>query len=182
MIASLENNSFSAKDGHVIRVRELRPDDAALLVEIFEHMSPDSRFKRYNQALGDVAAVRVWQEAIQIAYGDAQKEYGLIALTNLEEKERVPVGAARLVETGPGVAEVAISLRDEFQNLGIGTRLMQMLAEKARELGFRELTASIRNDNPAIWQVFNSLPFEVKRVPEGGFSEITVSLSPEPRV
>jgi L-amino acid N-acyltransferase YncA len=74
---------------------------------------------------------------------------------------------------------VAISLRDDFQNLGIGKMLMRRLAFAARDQGYRTLTASIRNDNPAIWRVFNSLPFAVQRVVEGSSSEIEVDLMAE---
>jgi L-amino acid N-acyltransferase YncA len=81
------------------------------------------------------------------------------------------------VETDPGIAEVAISLRDDYQNIGIGRQLMRRLACEARDAGYRTLMASIRNDNPAIWKVFNSLPFEVIRVPEGSYSEVTIRLN-----
>jgi len=179
MIDSLEQERFVAKDGRVIRVREFGPGDAALLVDIFKHMSGESRYQRYNQPLEKVEPTRMWKEAIQIAYLDRDREYGLIAFADGEDGMEIPVGAARLVKTGEGTAEVAISLRDDFQNLGIGTKMMRLLAFDARDLGYGTLTASIRNDNPAIWRVFNSLPFKIERMVEGSFSDIEVDLSRE---
>ncbi len=179
MVDSLEHEMFVVKDGRVIRVREIAPGDAALLVDIFENMSGESRYKRYNQPLEHVEPVRVWKQAIQIAYEDREKEYGLIAFADDAHGGEIAVGAARLVKTGARTAEVAISLRDDFQNLGIGKMLMRRLAFAARDQGYRTLTASIRNDNPAIWRVFNSLPFAVQRVVEGSFSEIEVDLMAE---
>jgi acetyltransferase len=179
MVDLLEHERFVAKDGRVIRVREIGPGDATLLVEIFKHMSGESRYQRYNQPMEKVEPVRVWKEAIHIAYEDRDREYGLIAFADGADGKEIPIGAARLVKTGEGTAEVAISLRDDFQNLGIGTKMMRRLAFDARDLGYRMLTASIRNDNPAIWRVFNSLPFAVKRVVEGNFSELTIDLSQE---
>lgn len=176
MVPIQNKDDFVSKQGHEIRVRKIETGDAPLLVDIFDHMSSESRYKRYNQTLDNVAPVRIWQEAIQIAYADADKNEGLIAFTDLPEEPAVPVGAARLVETAPGEAEVAISLRDDFQNMGIGTQLMQLLAREARDSGYTTLTASIRNDNPAIWRVFKSLPFEVIRTPEGSYSDVAIRL------
>jgi RimJ/RimL family protein N-acetyltransferase len=167
---------FLSKEGHEIRVRRAVPSDTPYLVDIFKHMSPDSRYKRYNQTLDDVEAVRVWQEAGKITCAERSKNHCLIAFTDLPDQPNVPVGAARLVETDTGTAEVAISLRDDFQNQGIGRQLMRLLAFGARDAGYRTLTASIRNDNPPIWKVFKSLPFEVDRVPEGSFSEVIIHL------
>ena len=172
---------FFSKEGHEIRVRPITAGDTPFLVDIFDHMSSDSRYKRYNQPLDDIEPARVWQEAGKISCDNQSNNLCLIALTDLADGTAVPVGAARLVEIDSGVAEVAISLRDDYQNMGIGRQLMRLLALRARDAGFRTLTASIRNDNPAIWKVFNSLPFEVVRVPEGNYSEVTIHLnSPEP--
>lgn len=176
MIDSVDRERFVSKEGHEVRVRPIDAADTALLVDIFEHMSSDSRYKRYNQTLDSVAPSRVWQEAIQIAFADTDKNQGLIAFTDLPDELGIPVGAARLVETAPGEAEVAISLRDDFQNMGIGRQLMRLLALDARDAGYKTLTASIRNDNPAIWSVFKSLPFEVVRLVDGSFSDVVVRL------
>jgi RimJ/RimL family protein N-acetyltransferase len=171
-----EIERFFSKAGHEIWVRRMTAEDILFLVDIFEHMSPDSRYKRFNQPLDNVEPGVVWQEAARISCANAGKNSCLIAFTDLANGTAVPVGAARLVETNPGTAEVGISLRDDYQNIGIGRQLMRLLAFEARDDGFKTLTASIRNDNPAIWKVFNSLPFEVSRAPEGSFSEVTIRL------
>ncbi|MFN2123273.1 MAG: GNAT family N-acetyltransferase [Candidatus Promineifilaceae bacterium] len=168
---------FISKGGHEIWVRRLTADDTPFLVDIFENMSSDSHYKRFNQPLDKVEPARVWREAEQISCANEEKNHCLIAFTDREDGTAVPVGAARLVETDPGIAEVAISLRDDYQNIGIGRQLMRRLACEARDAGYRTLMASIRNDNPAIWKVFNSLPFEVIRVPEGSYSEVTIRLN-----
>ncbi len=170
------NHDFRSKQGQLVHVRQMAADDAPLLVDIFNHMSSDSRYKRFNQTLDSVVPNRVWEQALLIAQADPDKCQGLIALVDMPGQPAMPIGAVRFVETAPGEAEVAISLRDDFQNMGIGTQLMRLLALKARARGYRILTASIRNDNPAIWRVFSRLPFKVTRTPESSFSEVTIYL------
>ena len=176
MLTTATSKSFYSKAGDLIRLRRILPEDAPLLVDIFEHMSSDSRYRRYNQPLDHVAPRRIWQEAQQIAQADPLKSPGLIAFVDDPSGKLFPIGAVRLVEIAPGEAEVAISIRDDFQNRGIGTALMRHMAFEARSLGYARMTASIRNDNPAIWNVFSRLPFRVERAVDGTLSDITIYL------
>ena len=180
MILDMTNSStlesFYSKSGQLIHLRRILPDDTPFLVDIFEHMSSESRYQRYNQTLDHVAPNRVWQEALQIALANPRTNPGLIAFVDTPSHTAEPVGAVRLVEITPDVAEVAISIRDDFQNKGIGSTLMLHMANEARSLGYRRIVASIRNDNPAIWKVFSRLPFKIERVPDGALSEVTIYL------
>jgi acetyltransferase len=155
----------------------MRFDDAPLLVDIFEHMTAQSRYRRFRQITDQVNPSRVRQEAINIAQADISNNWGLIAFADLPNRQNVPIGAVRFVRTTPYEAEVAISIRDDFQNVGIGTQLMHMLAKAAHKMGLQRLVAEIQNDNPAIWYVFKSLPYHVDRLPEGVFSNIVISLN-----
>ncbi len=177
MITKQLNDSFYSKQGDLILVRRILGDDAPLLVDIFDHLSSESRYNRFNQTLDHVAPNRIWYEALRIAQADPSKNQGLIAFVDPPGQTAEPVGAARLVQTSPGEAEVSISIRDDFQGRGIGMKLMRLLALAARDQGYRRLTATIRNDNPAIWIVFSRLPFEVKRSPDGSYSDIEIFLS-----
>jgi acetyltransferase len=169
--------TFPSQNGHLISVRPLQFEDTPHLVDIFENMTAESRYRRFHQTTDGVSATRVQKEAADIAQADPQRNWGLIAFADLPGQKHVPIGAVRLVRTKPNEAEVAISIRDDFQKLGIGTRLMHMLAEAAQEMGLNRLVADIQNDNAAIWHVFNSLPYHVLRQPEGVYSNIVISLT-----
>jgi hypothetical protein len=41
-------HTFQAKDGISVKVRPLQPEDAGHLVDIFENMSHESRYTRFN--------------------------------------------------------------------------------------------------------------------------------------
>jgi len=140
-------------------------------------MTSESRYRRYHQTLDHVSPSRIWQEAENITQADPEHNRGLLALIDLPGEEVVPVGAVRFVATSPEEVEVAISIRDDYQNKGIGTRLMRLMADEAQALGYHQLTAGIQNDNPAIWQVFSKLPYKVKRVPQGSYSNIMITLN-----
>ena len=169
--------TFRSRADHLVQVRPMRFDDAPLLVDIFEHMTAQSRYSRFHQTMDHVNPSRVRQEAINIAQADSSNNWGLVAFADLPDRQNVPIGAVRFVRTAPYEAEVAISIRDDFQNMGIGTQLMRMLAEEAHKMGLHQLVADIQNDNPAIWYVIKSLPYHVHRLSEGVYSNIVISLT-----
>lgn len=171
-----QTNAFRSKTGQLIHVRPLEADDAPLLVDVFNHMTSESRYRRFHQTVDHVSDGRKQQEAENIAQADPERNWGLIAFANTASEQNVPIGAVRIVQTERRVAEVAISIRDDFQNMGIGSQLMSMIANEAERMGFERLVADIQNDNVAVWRVFKKLPYEVMRIPEGATSKITISL------
>lgn len=180
MQTTISTNRFIAKNGQQIWTRPLRADDTPVLVDIFEHMSSESRYHRFQQTVDHVPEQRIWREAEQIATADPQRNHGLLAFHTDKTGKEIPVGAVRWVALSDDEAEVAISIRDDFQGLGIGSKLMQLLAEEALEHGFERLSANIDNDNPAILHLFARLPYEVLRVPNGHSSDILILLT-QPR-
>ncbi|MCZ7671013.1 MAG: GNAT family N-acetyltransferase [Chloroflexi bacterium] len=166
--------TFFAKDGTLIGVRHMRFDDAVYLVDIFENMGADSRYQRYHQSIDHVNAGRIWQEAETIAHMDAKKQAGLIAFADLPDKPNAPVGAARYICIGDGRADTGISVRDDMQGQGIGTELLALLVEEARENGIQKLVADVLNSNKGIMGILQKLPYEMTRQPEGVYSTLTI--------
>src|SRR5919206_101211 len=69
------------------------------------------------------------------------------------------IGIARFVREQPGgpVAEAAVAVADEWQGRGVGGVLLERLAERAREVGVAEFTASLLTSNRAMLALFARL-------------------------
>jgi acetyl coenzyme A synthetase (ADP forming)-like protein len=78
----------------------------------------------------------------------------------------------------PRAAEVAFTVADEYQRRGIGTRLLERLAERASATGIDEFVAEVLPDNAAMLAVFRNAGFAVTRVAEGGEVEIRFEIAP----
>lgn len=169
--------SFLSKEGRKIWVRSLMSGDGPFLVSLFDHMTPESRYRRFNQSLDHVPKNRIWQEAESIAQADPQSHRGLIAFANHPREEHVPVGVVRIVALNENEAELAISIRDDYQNQGIGSKLVRLMTAEAQQHGFRKIVADIQNENEAILNVFNKLPYDVQRIPQGSTSDIIITLN-----
>jgi RimJ/RimL family protein N-acetyltransferase len=60
------------------------------------------------------------------------------------------IGIARLVRTGCGKAELAISVVDRWQRQGVGRCLLSALGNLATELGYTELHGDVLPENTAM--------------------------------
>lgn len=77
---------FLAKDNIPVWVRLLRQKDAAYLVDLFEHMGPESRYRRFHQPTDNVTAEQVWAEVEKIVTAVPDEQIGLIAFSELPGK------------------------------------------------------------------------------------------------
>ncbi|MCA9899318.1 MAG: GNAT family N-acetyltransferase [Ardenticatenaceae bacterium] len=170
---------FKAKDGIPVSVRLLRQKDAAHLVDLFEHMGPESRYRRFHQPMDDVTPDQVWDEAEKIATAVPEEQLGLIAFSELPGEGEVAVGVARIVWLSDSVAEVAMSVRDDRQAQGIGKRLLAMVLELAQITGAESVVGLVQNDNEPMWHLFEQLPYPLKRTIDGAESEIELDLLKE---
>lgn len=168
--------TFYTNDGILIGVRHLRYDDAVYLVSIFENMNADSRYQRFHQTVDHLHAGRIWHEAETIAHIDAKKQNGLIAFADLPDNCNTPVGAARYMCLDDRRAEMAISICDGMQGMGIGSELLGVMAEEARHHGNQQLVAEVLNSNRGMMGVLKKLPYEITREIEGAYGVLTIHL------
>lgn len=171
-----QTKTFLSKANIKVWIRPLTADDAPHLVNIFEHMSPESRYRRFQTPVENPSPSRVWQTAKQIAAIPEPTQFGWIAFANMPDNGTVPIGVARYVQAAPGTVEVAISIRDDMQNQGIGSRLLAFLIEAAQSHGIHTMTASIQNANMPMWRLLEKTGYPLKRKIEGSSSEIWLDI------
>lgn len=178
MLGEILMAEFRAADNSLIRVRPMQTDDMPLLVEIFGRMGPESRYSRFNESVVNADDARIWEEAENIAQAIGQNSYGLLAFADRPEIENTPVGGVRWVMTGPNVAELAVSVIDEFHGLGIGRKLVELLVQEAEAAGITRLTGTVQSENAAVWAMLRALPYEVHRDQDGAETSIWIDLDP----
>ena len=53
-------------------------------------------------------------------------------------------------------AEVAVLIQDDYQNIGLGSEMLNILIESARSNGIQGFVADVLSDNKAMMSVFHS--------------------------
>lgn len=168
---------FHTADGKLIQARPLAYNDTPHLVEIFDHMSAESRYLRFQQTLDKPNPSYIHRQAETIAHMADGQQGGFIAFCHTTQLYPTAVAVARYVRTSPTTAEIAMSVRDDLQNQGVGSWLLHLAVEQARIDGICTLTGSALNHHDAIWHVLGKLPYPMSRTPDGTASEIHIDLT-----
>lgn len=139
------------RDGALLRVRALRSDDREKLKALFDRCSPETlryRFLYSIKTLSDAMLDR-------LVNVDGTQNLALVVTMGENNEERiVGVGRYQTIEERPEVAEVSFLIEDAMQRRGIGTLLLDTLAEFARLHGLSRFAADVLTDNRSMLSVF----------------------------
>ena len=131
------------RDGSDVRIRQGHRADRELLLRGFERLSPESRYRRFLVPMAELTDEMVGY-LTEIDHHDHE------AIIALDEDTGEGVGVARYVRTGdrPDVAELAVTVVDDWQGKGLGTLLVEVLSARARAEGITRFSALMlaRND------------------------------------
>lgn len=150
----------STGSGLKILMRPVRISDEPLVKDFFYSLSQETMRKRFMQA-----PRRLPHEMLQDAFVavDYTRQMVVLAITEKRQKEIV-VGMAQFTgNEGTHTAEVAIAIRDEYQNQGIGTELMTHLAYIAKRQGLLGFSADVLKDNRIMLHLFDKLGFDIEK-------------------
>ena len=155
------------RDGSTLHVRPAAPGDAEAVFALFLRLSPESAYNRFAAAHRPTPA-----DALQVC-GAIDRTVALVA-----ERAGAIVAAVQycLDPSHPDRAEVAFTVADDFQGLGIGTRLLERLAAVARDRGIAWFDAYVLGDNRRMLQLFADSGFTLAKEIEGGATHVVLSL------
>ena len=150
----------------------MRPEDRQLLVEGFDRLSPESRYRRFFAAIPRLTSSQL-DYLTQIDHSDHE---ALIAIDPATEQA---VGVARYVRTGPGVAEPAVVVADDWQGRGVGSELLNQLVVRALDEGIERFEAPVLAANADAIHVLRRLG-DTTIEHRGIESELTIELRRPP--
>ncbi len=158
------------RDGTTIHIRPVRPDDDRQLLDLFQRMSEQSLYYRFMSIpkldlpqVAKLALVDYDQQFVMV--GEAGGPLAAIAGYYRSERDRTR-------------AEVAFAIPDALQGRGIGTRMLERLAEIARERGVHAFDAYVLGENRRMMDVFLESGFEVSQELERGVFHVSLLLEP----
>ncbi len=169
-------HTFHTKDGLLIGISPLKPEDAHHLVNLFEHMGAESRYLRFNLSLSNPDPDLVWREARRLANVDPERDGAWIAFCDLPDQPGAPIGGMRYMRVDKDTAEASRVVRDDMQNKGIGTELLNYLIVQARKAGINRLTAIVQRGNRPLWYLLQKSTLDIDRDSQGSTTTLTAHL------
>ncbi len=151
------------KTGQELFIRPIRPEDAHLLIELFNNMSPQSRYHRF---LRHVTALNndILARFTQIDY---DRELALVAL-DMSGDRPVMVGVTRLEGDPDGrEAEMAVVVGDPWHGQGVGAILVELALEAAKKRGLKKLWGFALPQNTGMMALVEHTGGEIESIEEG---------------
>ncbi len=159
--------------GEQIFFRPIKATDESMMQDFFYSLSDRSIYQRYFTPLRAMPHQTV-QTMTTIDY---QREMAIVGVVRAEGRERViAVGRYGLLGSELDLAEMAFTVRDDWQNIGIGTFLLRYLADIGRQRGVKAFTAEILESNGPMLAILNKAHCPVKCIYEDGIYIATMRL------
>lgn len=154
--------------GVEIFLRAVKLADEPLLKEFFYSLSDQSIYRRFISVRKDMPHERLQEFAVI----DYTKEMVVLAVLPHEERDAV-VGVGQFgIDVQSHTAEVALVVRDDQQNRGIGTELLSYLTYLAKRQGLLGFTAEVLVDNQPMLHLFEQGGFEIEKRREANVYEL----------
>ena len=136
--------SIALCDGRVVQVRPVQEGDATKLLDMYAALSPESRYRRYFTAGG----LKSRCDAERLAAAADAGDVVLVAVS--EDYPEQIAGVAQLAGT-----EAALTVRDDYQSIGLGSLLLDSLLAAARRRGLRRVEALTLAGNSRVLHILH---------------------------
>jgi GNAT superfamily N-acetyltransferase len=138
--------AIQARTGESLWVREIEPADAAELQHAFGQLTARSRYQRFLTGTPSLSNA----DARTLTTVDQRNHVALVAMP--ADLPDAMVGVARFIRDrqAPLEADLAITVADEWQGMGVGTGLLHLLIGRARRAGIRRFTVDVLEDNVVV--------------------------------
>jgi acetyltransferase len=141
------------RDGTVMRLRPIRPDDATVARRFLESVSREDIRARFHGTMRDFSGPLL----LRLTQIDYDREMALIGFRDGDE---LPLGVVRLYTEPDQVSgEFAILVRSGLHGHGLGTALMHRIITLAKERGLSRIVGSVLRDNTRMLRLVRELGF-----------------------
>jgi acetyl coenzyme A synthetase (ADP forming)-like protein len=168
-----EESDVVLRTGATLRLRPARPGDEAAMARLFDRLPANSLFYRFTALRGRTGPAG----AAALCDIDYDDRFTIVAETN---GRFLGIAVYARDPERRDAAEVAFVVEDAVQGKGLGTRMLERLAEIARSRGIALFTADVPAGSRRALEVFRDCGFVVDQHAEADAVRVAVSIRPTP--
>jgi acyl-CoA hydrolase len=160
-----EESRAVLRDGTAVTIRPIKPTDEPLLQDFFYSHSDDTIYRRYFRAVRAMSHATA-QTLVNLDY--RERMAFVAALGEIGMERIIGVGRYAAEKDQPGMVEVAYTVHDGYQGLGLGRILQERVEDYARRMGFSGVSGYLFQDNLPMLKTFTRRGTYHKERVEGG--------------
>ncbi len=162
------------RDGAILKLRALKQSDREGLKALFNRCSPETIRFRFLSSIKSLPN-ELLDRLLKV---DGANQVALVVVQGEGASEQIiAVGRYNVDKERPHVAEVAFLVEDTMQKRGIGTLLLDNLAELARQHHITHFSADVLVDNQLMLNVFRKAGYGLASTASYGVTHIEFSIS-----
>jgi len=163
------------KDGNEVILRPIRPEDEPIELEFIKGLSTETSRYRFFQIIKDLPH----DALVRFCNIDYDREMAFIAETtdtDGDRARRIEIGVSRLIlDPNKKRGEFAVVIADKYQGKGLGTKLVDMLIEFARDKDVESIYGVIMSGNMAMIRLCEKLGFTTRREQDSVLAELRLN-------
>jgi nucleotide-binding universal stress UspA family protein/GNAT superfamily N-acetyltransferase len=173
MSSSARRKTVTLRDGARVTLRPIAPEDKPVLAASFERLSEESRYRRFLTSKNKLSAAEL-DYLVDVDHKDHE------AIIAVDPSSGEGLGVARYVRSTDDaeLAEVAVTVADDWQGRGLGRALLERLTYRARREGVRRFSALVQGENRASLGLLEGVG-ETRRTWDTGEVELVIELPPQ---
>jgi acyl-CoA hydrolase/GNAT superfamily N-acetyltransferase len=160
----------TTKAGLKLLLRPVKISDEPLLKDFFYSLSDETMYQRFFSVRKDIPH-EVLQKFIAVDYTERMI---ILAIVERDGKQLVCGLGQYSLNRDMHTAEIALVVRDECQNKGVGAELLAYLTYLAKKQGLLGFTAEVLVGNEPVFRLFNRMGFAVNKRNESGIFEMKI--------
>jgi len=150
------------KDGRKILLRPIRPEDEPLIKELFNTFSEETMRFRFFRLIKEISH----EMLASYCNIDYSREISIVAEESENDSKRI-IGMARLVVEPDGEkGEIAIVVGDPWQNLGLGTQLLNHIIDVGKDMRLKTIFGEILVENTRMIHLCYKRGFKIEKLDE----------------
>ena len=163
------------KTGRTVFIRPIKPEDAPMLQELWETLSPRTIYYRFSRPVAELTP----EMLIRFTQIDYDREIALVAIDRSESRERIQAVARLTGEPGANLAEFSIVVGDPWHGQGVGAALMTRLLVMAYRRKSKKFWGLVLRENRVMIDLAKKIGCRVIHDEDPSQVEVSMDLTGE---
>jgi acetyltransferase len=167
---------WTMRNGQEVLLRPIKPEDEPLWLAMFKGFSEESIRYRFFQVLKDTP------HEVRVRYCNIDYDREIAIVAELSEgAQRQLLGVCRVgLEPDGRTGELAIIVTDDYQGVGLGTKMVDHTLEVAADMGVEHVYALMLADNYKAQALMRKMGFDLEHLSDGTVRALLDLIEPPP--
>ena len=154
------SSNWKDKNGDIVHLRAIKPEDENRFNELFKSLSPQTMRFRFFELIKELSH----ETLTRYCNLDYDREIAIVA--EIPSSKHI-IGVSRLIIDASGKSgEYAVLVGDQWQSLGIGSKLMDYMIKIATEKGLEKMYGYVMANNTKMTNLCDRLGFKTEMIDE----------------